>query len=523
MQIQDKRIFVNGGMNYDDTQKNIPIADTGYCFNIIRRSANTGNLGVIENIKGNTLIKIDLPSGINKVIGSVNDNTEQTIFYFVYNSNDNHSIFQYNTRTNTIKLVLQHNALNFQLSHPITSGNVVDNYLSFTDNYNEPREIDYEKAIKYTESIKYFFTDNKYLSGKVGFIIFGSHDLVVGDKIYIVQNDGFTNQNYEGLTTVTSVDDNIIETDKYFGLPTPPEGGYIFKYNTNKNKQYYKITDKVLNAIKYPDLSPPTAKYEQDATKKYNNLRGLLFQFRYRYVYDDNAKSVLSFASKVALPDNEQYITGLFNNDISINNTLRVSFSTGSDEVKSIEIFVRSGNTGNWVLYNTINKYDESGNILVNSNTYYEYLFYNESRGLAQDQIDIERLFDYVPQKAMLQEVIEANRKIYSNIVEGYNNVEIDVALTLKDEYLPQFVDTSQLERNWYNGWEDLPTPDQGWFFQTPYLRFFRYKIPDDININESLIISIELIRGDISKQQTFIINYVVTSVNKNVILNEIY
>ena len=78
---------------------------------------------------------------------------------------------------------------------------------------------------------------------------------------------------------------------------------------------YFKV-------IKAPPTSHPLCNYYDVAGRTVNNLRKKLFQFKYRFVYDDDEKSVWSAVSKVPLPtkanDDAYYADGTKSNGIYV-------------------------------------------------------------------------------------------------------------------------------------------------------------------------------------------------------------
>ena len=143
-------------------------------YNVRILSGNTDSAGAVTTVNGNTLVSFTLPSGTNKCIGYCEDKLQQKGYAFIWNSNTTHSIYEYNTKTNAITLVLQNRPsfdtnsvpLNFKENYLITSCKVVeidkDNHLLFwTDNYvnpadatdyNEPKCMNIERAILYITS-----------------------------------------------------------------------------------------------------------------------------------------------------------------------------------------------------------------------------------------------------------------------------------------------------------------------------------------------------------------------------------
>lgn len=165
-----------------------------------------------------------------------------------------------------------------------------------------------------------------------------------------------------------------------------------------------------------------------------NNLKNSLFQFIYRYVYDDNEKSVWSTGSAVPLPylPYDQSIIA----DPSRNCRINAFFSTGDETVKKIELAVRrsaDGVTSDYGLITSIDK--NSASEPLADNTVSNYWFYNSTTLTPIDQAEQVLLFDYVPQKANAQELLNGNTLVYGGITEGYNaitniNADINVSQT---------------------------------------------------------------------------------------------
>lgn len=153
--LQQKKIFT-GGMNSDTTDELMPEGMDRYRLNVRVLSSDGDSVGAIETVNGNTLVSLALPSGTNKVIGAFEYAKGNKVYYFVYNSSNNHSIREYDIATNTIATVLQSSLLAFNSSYLITGIDVVElnstnHLLYWTDNLNEPRKINIEKGKYYTQ------------------------------------------------------------------------------------------------------------------------------------------------------------------------------------------------------------------------------------------------------------------------------------------------------------------------------------------------------------------------------------
>ena len=88
-----------------------------------------------------------LPLGTNKCIGNYANESTGRFYSFIYNSLGNHTINEFDTKLNTVSIVLQGSFLNFQEFQLINGVGIVDNKLLYwTDGFNPPRSIDIEKS-----------------------------------------------------------------------------------------------------------------------------------------------------------------------------------------------------------------------------------------------------------------------------------------------------------------------------------------------------------------------------------------
>lgn len=365
MAIYNKNIFT-GGMDSDTEERLIAPGDYRYAISCRVGSSDNDNIFAVENVKGNTIVSIPIPAGLNKCIGAFQDITNQKIYYFVWNQQSNHQIYEFDSVTNTITTILQNIILNFDQDHLITGVNLIEGLLYWTDDFNEPAKLNIEKAKKHT----------------------------AGD---------FVN-----------------------GYPFP----FRFDY---------------LHRVKDPPMCEPDIVYGSDSTKNYNYLDEKVFQFKYRYIYDDNEKSATSPISVIVTPQGAcgtAFANGL-------NNKLDIIVETGTPIVKRIEIFARELNTGDFFSIVDLDKKE----LCIGDDTTYTYSFYNE--GLYQN-LEINesiKLYDNVPLKSKAQEIIEGNRLVDGNILEGYDPVEVDASLCVKVQ--PQ----QQIKRYSFSGYVVIRNP----------------------------------------------------------------
>jgi hypothetical protein len=118
---------------------------------------------------------------------------------------------------------------------------------------------------------------------------------------------------------------------------------------------------------------------------KLNQISGKDLQFTYRYVYDDEEKSVFATYSLVSLGDFYPNVIGNPNYlDITIPFDLELE-----RQIKRIEVAVRSGNEGNWQIFHKVEDLDGSAE-------YTARYYGNENHQTVADS-EAQKLFDAVP------------------------------------------------------------------------------------------------------------------------------
>ena len=372
----------NIGLNQDAEDRSLQVGEYREALNVTPGESDASTETAMPNELGNTQVSYTLSSGTNKCIGTVENKEDNSIIYFIYNSNNNHRILEYRIEQNDIVAILEPRTgfgntlttdfLNFKSNESIHSANVFDGNLTWVSALNPPRHLEIERAKQHLET-------------------------------------------YVGVTPISS---------SFF-----PYANLIRTGTADEKEQF-------IEAIKRPPIYEPTFVYATDSNRKANELRGKLWQFRYRYVYSDYSRSVFSPISKISLPENEETGIGIFNSSTSqvANNRLDITVDTGHPNVVSIEIAFRSGNTGTWYLIdNYIEKYNQNNVEQIASFTDYVFQWYGENAGRALADSEITPNFDAVPLIAKTQEYLHPNRIAYGNYKWGYDNVDLDVTLGITD------------------------------------------------------------------------------------------
>ena len=154
--------FVKGKLNKDLEARLIPNGEYRDARNIQVSKSEGPDVGELENTLGNEKI-FDWDSGLSKIsatcIGYVTDDlnncaylfltsyTDPNPLNFTYTPGNLSQIIKFDAFNNTSTVLLQGNYLNFSTTNPIFGANIVENLLFWTDNRNQPRVINLEKAL----------------------------------------------------------------------------------------------------------------------------------------------------------------------------------------------------------------------------------------------------------------------------------------------------------------------------------------------------------------------------------------
>ena len=176
-----RNTFIKSKMNKDLDARILPAGEYRDAVNVTVSTSEGADVGALENILGNKLIgTFTPPTSIGvEVIGVKEEPGKNRVFVFYTNYVDSSadrlsnkapkkahcSILVYNiTSGETISLV-SGNFLNFSKTHRIFGINVLEDLLFWTDNRNQPRKINIEKAIANpSNSIKPYYTIEENIS-----------------------------------------------------------------------------------------------------------------------------------------------------------------------------------------------------------------------------------------------------------------------------------------------------------------------------------------------------------------------
>ena len=306
-----------GAINTDLDPRLVKSTDFIAALNI-RNGYGVDN-GAITNVKGNELINFyTLPTGTNKCLGRLEDALENTLIYFIWNSNGNHRILRLYPSENRTDVLASGSALNFDQNHLIHSSRLVDRtYLFWTDAYetptglvgNEPRQLNIVKSSLYNKGYEYeihLALDDQF-----------TYSTLNGTSITFTVTGGTTTVTFSGITNRQSALDFIISALRAGGYSVRNfnsttlirdtgiqqsitlAGTGIANYIRIIPFNFYGLGDisvKHINWAKPQPIYAPVLSYTSKAQGVINRLFG---QYAIRYIFDDNSKSAWSAFSIV--------------------------------------------------------------------------------------------------------------------------------------------------------------------------------------------------------------------------------
>lgn len=409
------------------------------------------------NLKGNNLVSLALPSGINRCIGRKEDKKCESIFLFIWNSNNNHLIVRlYPFNANATEVVIQSSVLNFTQYGYITHIEFIDGrFLAWTDGQTDklsitgtfPKIIDVPRATNLASKTYEFeltvdtqsgaasttysleVTDHNgvNISGPTVFYTSTGH---VGDP------DGLLTALNTALTTLGGYD--IIQLDRYLIItPTTPGNRIVITSSVTDDIRFavtnaYPVTwhEDYLSLLRKPPKCAPTGVYRIEPTVNIeNNLFGSTFQFRYKYIYWDDQESKWSPISYV--PSNfdiEGFPTDEYNElRIRIDDDL-VNSDDWRSLIRKLKVAVRYGDNEPWRLIETT----DISRVQIGT---HDWKFYNDasfsiipSDENSTDDVQALGLFDFIPRIAgVLKSISDKEGNVRFAIgagLEGFDTVD---------------------------------------------------------------------------------------------------
>jgi len=364
-----------------------------------------GNAGVLKNIKGNRNIMYaslqDRPqysSVALKVIGSVTDTKTQICYFFVWSQEPaDHGIWAY------------------------------DKYGKLPISKFEAQGI--------PNTLRKIYTSAQFN--------FPEHGFVKGDVVYTNTNEfekhkkieDYLNQNLN--LKVDFEKDALLYFTDYHNEPRKINA-YRALLDKTDNFQGYTAFDTadLICACPKVALERITFEFTPDGDVSVNNFTATPgFQFAYQKIYKDGMESAISTYSTIAFPPSVIHRGAAQDSNILAHNLCTLTVPRMGPEIENIRILARYGNSANFF------EIDEVGNLESNTANWdpvnRTYKFYNDRVASGVSPQEVDKTFDNLPRKAQAQTAI-ANRLVYGNYLEGYDNVDTECESTVIYNERPQ-------------------------------------------------------------------------------------
>jgi len=143
-------------LNSDTDQKLVKSIEMVDNLNVRVSNNDEGTAGVLKNVKGTDLIvpktnSDEIPSGDNRVIGSVSNEKSNEILFFLWNSGGQHGIYRLDTLIDKFTKVYEDSVLGFEKLAFVDCDVVIneeeETLLYWTDNINPPMKLNINRVL----------------------------------------------------------------------------------------------------------------------------------------------------------------------------------------------------------------------------------------------------------------------------------------------------------------------------------------------------------------------------------------
>lgn len=434
---------VTGGMDLDSDSRFVNEDSWRYALNIRAGVAYIGKQNVATNVKGNSLVSFSLPDGDNKCIGSYEDKQNNKVLYFIYNSNNQHGIYQYEPSVGGL------GAVSFLIAIPyttwtadtkITSIDLINGKLLYW-NDPVPRKINIQKANLNGKKKEWTFTVPAEFTRLQNYTLEWIKNGVVNYTISFPANTGTTRAEiYEYLVTVINGDGNapiVAEgCDCYITIREKTAGSTDYQLCLQDGVATYaylipfnwygqELTERMFERGKWQPPKQPNPTYKVDSTKNFNYVKEKVFQFRLGYIYDDFEYSALGGISEIAINNVLVNQIDAFNYVELLLEDFFLTDSPDTTLLRGVDVLVREHNEGAWRKIETIEYCD-----YITDDRTAVYKFYNNIATTAVDDATQSKQYDDVPLECGAGLVVK-NRGILAHVRKGYDAPEcVDLTLT---------------------------------------------------------------------------------------------
>jgi len=257
--------FVKSKMNKDLDDRLLSNGEYRDAQNVNVSRSEGEDVGALENVLGNTLLSDFGLSAIPnlEIIGFLSEEVTNRNFFIATNYTDVSSdelsnpapygascyILMRDNNSNTSSILVEGRFLNFSKTHPVYGIDLVEDLLFWTDNRNQPRKINIDKAIA---SNTYYTTEDsisvaKYLPYNAPYL----HSSVSVQPTTVTQNVAYPSPRTDLYTKVVVSDTDILKVLPGMVLNCNVDDVYVTEVYPNSNPavdSYFIISNNSLSA-----------------------------------------------------------------------------------------------------------------------------------------------------------------------------------------------------------------------------------------------------------------------------------
>jgi len=480
-----KNSFLSSKMNKDLDDRLIPNSEYRDALNIEVGKSETNNIGVLQNVYGNVQIPKETITNL-ECIGIFMDNQNNRIYQFLTNYSDPTpsqitlaeslpyqpfpegwvmKITVYDLNTLVYSTLVEGTFLNFSKTNLVIGVNLIEGLLFWSDNRNQPRKINYNKAIS---NPIYYTTEAQISVAKYAPV----------EPISLVRKATATVVSGFGDTYVLSSINGIITNGMSVVSTSFPgsDYGYVMDFTVDTITLYQSTTsitagDRLTFLISTMSDKSDDANWPGDPAF----LEDKYVRFSYRFKFDDNEYSIMAPFTQIAyIPRQKGYFingdeTAAYRSTIIkwmenyVNNIELLiplpdkgSAINNSYKITDVEVLYKESDALAVKVIDSIS-WVTIKNAIPDTNIYaYPYQSQKPYKTLNENQTT--RVYDIVPTRALGQE-ISGNRIMYSNFYTTYTppqNINYNTAVQPKSDLFTNFVEypnhTLKQNRNYQIG-----------------------------------------------------------------------
>ena len=394
-----KNTFLGSKMNKDVDDRLLPRNEYRNAVNLQVNKTDNSDAGTIQNILGNNLavngdFAIHTGTPNLECIGIYANPATDTLFIFLTNNLDSSGtntynklaknyIYAYNTIQNTAVLLVQGAFLNFSKNFPVLGINVLENFLFWTDNRNQPRRINITKA---TSSPTYYTIEEQISVAKPSPLypaeLYKESEEAPGEyetSMYNVTSERLPNNTLNPYYDTGYIGDSAYLEDKFVRF------SYRYKFEDGE----YSIMAPFTQIAYIPKqdgyfLYQPASGSNPEVDDETSAYRSTIVGFM--------ENKVDKVDLQIILPCPANQLSSLL-------------------KIESIEILYKDAND---IAVSAIDSIPVTAPAFNTSSNVYEYVYNSKKPFKTLPNRDLVRVNDVVPIRALGQEII-GNRIVYSN------------------------------------------------------------------------------------------------------------